>query len=654
MDVPRWGGPGMKPDMKPDMKTGETVPKRLRKRSEQHRDRPFSWEKDKAGVFQPVTFGEMWEQVRIIGAGLLEIGVKRGDHIGMMSHNRREWIFTDLAILGIGAADVPRGSDSTADEMGYILNHADCRITVAEDPTQCEKILSKKNALPSLKEIILFDDYPDRADRPEVPGVTIRSYQELLELGRAAGSDGARAFEEKVDRGDTDELATLLYTSGTTGEPKGVMLKHRSFLFQMDRLEKILFLTPQDIFLTVLPVWHSFERAVEYVCLNYGASLAYSKPIGKIMLDDMAAIKPTWMTSVPRIWEGIRSAVLRNVSKQSPIKQALFHFFMGIGEIHSDLVTAFMGRLPQFQKRYRFVDAAAAVIPLVILTPFRLLGNALVFKSLKDRLGGRFVAGVSGGGALPPYVDKFFQAAGIKVLEGYGLTETGPVLAVREQENPIPGTVGRLLPDVEYRVIAEDGSLCGPGRKGELHVRSEQIMTGYYKNPEKTAEVLTDDGWLNTGDLVLFTYTGEFRIVGRSKETIVLLGGENIEPQPIEDAVLQSAAIDQIMVVGQDQKFLSALVYPNEDRLVAFAQENEIETVEQEALFEDEQVKSFLHREIQDRVNSKTGFKPFEQIFRIHVLKKPFVVGDELTQTMKIRRAVVHEKYKREILELFR
>jgi long-chain acyl-CoA synthetase len=273
---------------------------------------------------------------------------------------------------------------------------------------------------------------------------------------------------------------------------------------------------------------------------------------------------------------------------------------------------------------------------------------------LKDRLGGRFVAGVSGGGALPPYVDKFFQAAGIKVLEGYGLTETGPVLAVREQENPIPGTVGRLLPDVEYRVIAEDGSLCGPGRKGELHVRSEQIMTGYYKNPEKTAEVLTDDGWLNTGDLVLFTYTGEFRIVGRSKETIVLLGGENIEPQPIEDAVLQSAAIDQIMVVGQDQKFLSALVYPNEDRLVAFAQENEIETVEQEALFEDEQVKSFLHREIQDRVNSKTGFKPFEQIFRIHVLKKPFVVGDELTQTMKIRRAVVHEKYKREILELFR
>jgi long-chain acyl-CoA synthetase len=633
---------------------GETVPKRMRLRSHQHAHRPFSWTKDVDGIFQPTSFKEMWQEVRTIGAGLKQLGVRRGDHIGIMSHNRREWIFTDLAILGLGAADVPRGSDSTADEMGFILAHADCEMTFAEDAAQCEKILSRKESLPRLKEIVLFDDFPTPEDRPQVDGVTIRSYRELLETGREAGDDGAASFEDEVDAGDTDELATLLYTSGTTGEPKGVMLKHRSFLFQMDRLEKILFLTPQDIFLTVLPVWHSFERAVEYVCLNYGASLAYSKPIGKIMLDDMAAIRPTWMTSVPRIWEGIRSAVLRNVSKQSPVKQALFHFFMGVGEIHSDLVTAFMGRLPQFQKRYRVVDAVAASIPLILLTPFRLLGNALVFKSLKTRLGGRFVAGVSGGGALPPYVDKFFQAAGIRILEGYGLTETGPVLAVRKQKNPVPGTVGPLLPDIEYTVLGEDGSLCGPGQKGELHVRSEQIMSGYYKNPEKTAEVLDEEGWLNTGDLVLFTYSGEFRIVGRSKETIVLLGGENIEPQPIEDAILQSSSIDQVMVVGQDQKFLAALVYPNEDQLAAFARENEIEFVEQEDLFEDEQVKNHLHREIQDRVNGKTGFKAFEQIFRIHVLSQPFEVGEELTQTMKIRRAVVEEKYKREIADLFR
>ncbi len=633
---------------------GETVPKRIRLRMEQHRSHPFSWTKDAEGVFQPTSFGQMWEEVGYIGAALMELGVKRGDHVGIMSHNRREWLFTDLAILGLGAADVPRGSDSTADEMGFILAHADCRITFAEDPAQCAKILSRRSALPQLEEIILYEDYPDKNDRPAAEGITIRSYHELREAGRAAGADGATRFEQEVDRGGADDLATLLYTSGTTGEPKGVMLKHRSFLFQMDRIEKILFLTPDDIFLTVLPIWHSFERAVEYICLNYGASLAYSKPIGKVMLDDMAAIRPTWMTSVPRIWEGIRSAVLRNVSKQSAVKQALFHFFVGVGEIHSDLTTAFTGRLPQFQKRSRFVDAAAAVIPLIILTPFRLLGNVLVFKSLKERLGGRFVAGVSGGGALPPYVDKFFQAAGIRVLEGYGLTETGPVLAVRKQKSPVPGTVGPLLPDVEFRVIAEDGSKCGPGEKGELHVRSEQVMAGYYKNPEKTGEVLSPEGWLNTGDLVLYTHDNELRIVGRSKETIVLLGGENIEPQPIEDSILQSAAIDQVMVVGQDQKFLAALVYPNQDQLVAFAGENQIEYVEQEELLEDEQVKNHLQREIQERINGKTGFKAFEQIFRIHILKKPFEVGNELTQTMKIRRSVVYDQYRREIAELFK
>lgn len=636
------------------MNTGETVVKRMRLRSEEHGTRPFSWSKDENGTFQPTSFEEMWETVRHLGSALMNHGVGRGDHVGIMSHNRKEWLFTDLAILGTGAADVPRGSDSTADEMAFIIAHADCQVVFAEDPAQCEKILSKRDTMPRLEQLILFEDYANVTDRPSVEGITIVSYHELLSEGREHDSNALHRFDTEVDAGTTDDLATLLYTSGTTGEPKGVMLTHRSFLFQMDRIEKILFLTPKDIFLTVLPVWHSFERAVEYICLNYGASLAYSKPIGSVMLDDMAKIRPSWMTSVPRIWEGIRKAVLRNVSKQSATKQAIFHFFVGVGEIYADLSTAFLGRLPAFQKRSRVVDAVAAFIPLVLLTPFRLLGDALVFKNLKARLGGKFVAGVSGGGALPPYVDKFFQAAGIRVLEGYGLTETGPVLAVRKQKSPVPGTVGPLLPDVEYRVIADDGSLCEPGRKGELHVRSPQVMQGYYKNPEKTAEVLTDDGWLNTGDLVLFTYDGEFRIVGRSKETIVLLGGENIEPQPIEDAILQSPAIDQVMVVGQDQKFLAALVYPNEERLATFAAEAGIDYVEQEDLFDDEKVKSFLHREIQDRINGKTGFKAFEQIFRIHILKKPFEVGTELTQTMKIRRSVVDDTYRRELEELFR
>ena len=628
----------------------ETVVKRMRRRAEEHADRPFSWTKDVDGTFQPTSFSQMWRTVTTLGAGLKALGVSRGEHVGIMSHNRREWIFTDLAILGLGAADVPRGSDSTAEEMAYILAHADCRVCFAEDLQQCKKILSKRDQIPTLQHIILYEL---DGELPQEPGVRITSYDEILASGESAGEAGRAAFEEEVAAGGTDDIATLLYTSGTTGEPKGVMLAHRCFLFQMDRLEHILFLTPQDIFLTVLPVWHSFERAVEYVCLNYGASLAYSKPIGKVMLDDMAKIRPTWMTSVPRIWEGIRAAVLRNVSKQSPAKQALFQFFLGVGEMHSDLYNTFMGRLPRFQQRSRVVDAAAAAIPLAILTPLRALGNVLVFQSLRDRLGGRFIAGVSGGGALPPYVDKFFQAAGISVLEGYGLTETGPVLAVRAQKRPIPGTVGALLPDVEYRVIGENGQELGPGRKGELHVRSPQVMQGYYKKPEETKQVLSDDGWLKTGDLVLFTYDRELRIVGRSKETIVLLGGENIEPQPIEDAILQSEYIDQVMVVGQDQKFLGALVYPNSEAMLAFAKEREIDFVEQEDLYDNEQVRALMGREIQSRVNAKSGFKAFEQVFRFHLLQTPFEVGEELTQTMKIRRSVVAERYHREIAKLF-
>lgn len=632
----------------------ETVPKRIRLRASQYPTTPFTYTKDKEGTFVPTSFADTWEIVRTVGAGLMALGVKRGDHVGLMSDNRQEWIRTDLAILGLGAADVPRGSDSTADEMAYILAHADCTISFAENPQQCEKILSKKDQMPKLERLILFDDYESPAKRPAPSGVTISSFTELLAAGEEAGEDGRAAFDREVDAGTGDELATLLYTSGTTGEPKGVMLRHRSFLFQMDRIANILFLTPRDIFLAVLPVWHSFERAVEYIVFNYGASLAYSKPIGKIMLDDMARIRPTWLTSVPRIWEGIRAAVFRNVAKQSPVKQALFHFFVGVGEMHANLLMTVQGRLPRFQKRNRIVDAVVAFVPFVLLTPFRLLGNVLVFRSLKQRLGGRFVAGVSGGGALPPYVDTFFRAAGILVLEGYGLTETGPILAVREQKRPIAGTVGKLLPDIEHRVIAEDGREVGPGEKGELHVRSEQVMEGYYKKPDVTAEVLTNDGWLNTGDLVLFTHDGEFRIVGRSKETIVLLGGENIEPQPIEDAILQSDAIDQVMVVGQDQKFLGALVVPNEEKMIEFAQAEGLSYVETEEILGDERFHGHIHEEIQARVNARTGFKGFEQVFRTHILRKPFEVGDEMTQTMKVRRSIVQERYKREIEALFR
>ena len=637
----------------------ETVPKRTKERVDAYGETAVYYVKDENGEFQPTTYREFWEGVQRLGTGLLELGVERGEHVGIISDNRYEWLMTDLALLSVGAVDVPRGSDAMAPEISYILNHADCRLTMAENAAQVNKILEHRDDIPKLERVVMYDYDEEAAAALKKAGIEALSFAELRERGATAFEADPSQFEAAMSEGKTDDIATIIYTSGTTGEPKGVMLTHRAFLFQMDRVKDRLFLDENDIFLSVLPIWHSFERAVEYIVIEYAAAVAYSKPIGKIMLDDMAKIRPTWMTSVPRIWEGIQAAVYRNVRKQSPVKQALFDFFVGVGKMFSYLGNMFRGLLPQFQRRSIWVDRAVSIIPLVLLFPLKKLGDVLVFKSLKEKLGGRFVAGVCGGGALPPYVDSFFQAAGIKLLEGYGLTETAPVLAVRKQNVPVPGTVGPLLDDIEYKVVTEDGQEVGPGHRGTLYVRSEQVMEGYYKKPEETGKVLSEDGWLNTGDVAMFTHRGECRILGRTKDTIVLRGGENVEPTPIEDKLVQSEYIDQAMVIGQnergeDQKFLAALIVPNAEKMDEFARENSVDYIESEELIEHPELQERIQMEINNLVNQKNGFKFFEHVYRFKLLPKPFEVGEEMTNTMKIKRPVVFRKYHREIAELFR
>ena len=589
-----------------------------------------------------------------LGSGFLELGIERGEHVGIISDNRSEWLVTDLALLAIGAVDVPRGSDAMAGEISYILNHADCRTTIAENAAQAGKLVERREEMPKLERVIMYDFEESAAPRSPIRDSrcsTSRSFRNAVpKPSRPIPSH----FETAMAEGKTDDIATIIYTSGTTGEPKGAMLTHRAFLFQMDRVKDRLYLDESDIFLSVLPIWHSFERAVEYIVIEYAAAIAYSKPIGKVMLDDMAKVRPTWMTSVPRIWEGIQGAVYRNVKKQSPLKQSLFHFFVGVGQTFNLMRNMFGNLLPQFQRRSIWVDRIVSFVPLVLLFPLKMLGDVLVFKSLKEKLGGRFVAGVCGGGALPPHVDNFFQAAGIKLLEGYGLTETAPVLAVRKQDAPVPGTVGTLLDDIEYKVITEDGREVGPGNRGTLYVRSDQVMEGYYKKPEETAKVLSEDGWLNTGDVAMFTHRGACRILGRTKDTIVLRGGENVEPTPIEDKLVQSEYIDQAMVVGQDQKFLAALIVANTEKMDEFARENKVEYIESEELIEHPEFQEVIRMEIDSLINAKAGFKLFEHVYRFKLLSKAFEVGDEMTNTMKIKRPVVYKKYNREIEDLFK
>jgi long-chain acyl-CoA synthetase len=557
-----------------------------------------------------------------------------------------------MAILGLGAVDVPRGSDSMPDEVAYILGHAECSVSFAEDRSQAEKILSRREALPDLKMLILFDD-SKALESSAVKDLQVLSFREIEEKGEAFYREHPDFFDSEVDKGSGSDLATLIYTSGTTGEPKGVMLTHRSFTFQIERIYDYVGIKAGHRLLSVLPIWHSFERSVTYIILNIGAAIAYSKPIGSVMLPDMQKVRPQWLTSVPRIWEGILSAIYRNMKKEGGIKLVMFTFFVAVGEMHATFLNMFLGQLPDFTKRYKILDKIIALLPLILLTPFHLLGQALVFRKIKTILGGRFIAGISGGGALPQYVDRFFSGVGIKLLEGYGLTETGPILSVRNERHPVFGTIGPLLPDVEYRVVDAEDNILPPGHKGTLFVKSEQIMEGYYKRPDLTEQVLKD-GWLNTGDVAIFTHSGELKILGRTKETIVLLGGENIEPVPIEDRLNASEAILQSMVVGQDQKFLAALIVPDMARLEEYAIANNISYVQSEELLTNPEIQEYMHNEIQKQVNTKNGFRHFECIYRFTMLPEAFEVGEELTTTLKIRRDVVYQKYHREIEELFK
>ena len=610
--------------------------------------------KNAEGIFQTITHKDFYSNVKTLGAGLASVGIKRGDNVGIISDNRYEWIVTDLALLGLGAADVPRGSDSTELEISYILNHSDCKVTFAENLSQAEKIIGQKKDIPLLEKIILFDGDEKSVSGFDSKGVEITFYKTVFEAGEKTLSSYPDLFEDELSKGNEFDIATIIYTSGTTGKPKGVMLTHRNFLFQLDRIRTgFLIVKPGDIMISILPVWHSFERTCEYVFLEAGGALAYSTPVGSVLIPDLAKVRPQWIVSVPRVWEGVRNAIYRNLKKSSPLKKGLFMFFLSVSEMVEKLKDYTAGRLPEFNKRSRLIDVSVSIIPLILLFPINILGHLIVFSKFKKLFGGKFVMGVSGGGALPPHIGRFFNALGIKVNEGYGLTETAPVLAVFRQKNPVRGTVGEMLPDVEYKILDKQMNPVPPGEKGVLYVKSDQVMKGYYKNDEETEKVLKN-GWLNTGDIVVGTINREIKIVGRAKETIVLSGGENIEPVPIEDKCLESDFIDQIIVLGQDQKYIAALIVPNFELLEQKASDLEIPYMDTDELLNIPEITDIIDNEIKSRINNKNGFKHFEKIFKFKLLVKPFEVGKELTQTMKLRRSVINEEYKSEIKKLFK
>lgn len=583
-------------------------------------------------------------------------GLRKGDKVGIISDNMWQWMVIDQAILSLGAVDVPRGSDSTANELTYILKHSDCKMCFLENPEQADKILPEIKSFDLLKTLILISGSKESIKSNIPDDVEILYFKDLIsdESLKSNHSEAVKSLRLSVK---ADDLATLIYTSGTTGTPKGVMLTHDNIVKDIEYMLMILDPGYKDRWVSVLPIWHVYERTVEYAVIATCGLMAYSKPVAKQLLPVLAEIRPTWMISVPRIWESIYNGITMQVKNGSIVKRVLFNFFLNVGLIHNRNWKQITGMVAYFEKQsliVTFMRKLKALIMFILLFPVDLLGFVLVFSKIRKKVGGFLKTPISGGGKLPDYLDDFFSALKINILEGYGMTETAPVICVRNNKTLVSKTVGRPIPGVEVMIGDENfNPLPNQMEKGIIYVKGRIVMKGYYKDTENTIKILKD-GWLNTGDLGRKTTKGEVQILGRAKETIVLTGGENIEPSPLEEVILESPLIKNVMLVGQDKKYLAAIVAPDEENLCAFAAEKGIKFSNFEELCGNSEINDMIHSIMKEKISVKNGFKSHENIKYIKLLTKQFEIGDELTRSLKMKRNVISEKYEKEIESMFK
>lgn len=637
------------------VEANDTVPKMIQKSAEQFSEIIAQYKRVKGGDFEPVTYRNMFQIGLDFGAALLNLGLKRKDKIGLISDNRAEWQQADIGIMAIGAIDVPRGCDATPIDLEKILSITECAYSIAENNSQVQKILSLKEKLPWLKTLIHFEnDIKDETRKlAEENNVTLFSFEEMIKEGQKWRIEHKGEVEAELEKGQADELATIIFTSGTTGTPKGVMLSHRNFLTQLDEIPERIFLNPGDKALSVLPVWHVFEREVEYVILIQGAAICYSKPVGSILLADFKKINPQLLPAVPRVFEAVYEGITKKMRKTGGIVEFMFNFFVGFAKIHKRMQRKMFNQNPCFTVYYPVLWWILFIIPWLLGFPLYWLGDLLVFRKIKAMLGNDFRGGIAGGGALPPNIDEFFWALGITLVEGYGMTETAPIVSVRPLAAPIYRTIGSPIRGVKARIVDQDGYVLGRCKEGVLQIKGDTVMKGYYKNPEKTAEAMTIDGWLDTGDLAIFTIHDELQIRGRVKDTIVLRGGENLEPLPIEMKLAESKFIKQAVAVGQDKRFLAALILVDEEEIKNYADFNGIQYDTFENLLSSEIIHKLYENEIANLINAKNGFKMFERIAKFCLITKPFEVGVELSAKQEIMRFRINEIYKKEIESMF-
>jgi long-chain acyl-CoA synthetase len=567
------------------------------------------------GAWRTLTWREVGDSVREIATGLIALGRKKGEAVGILSASRAEWVQADFAIFSAGCVTIPVYPTYPLDLIQYIVNDAGVKTLIVEDPGQLAKVLEVQGKMEGLEQIVVIQGYEGKEPSPR-----IFTWEALRRLGRENREKFKSELASRVADTRPDDIATIVYTSGTTGPPKGVVQTHGNHLAALGSAAETTSIREGDVHLLFLPLAHSFARLESFIGIHRGLTTAFAENIDKLR-DNLPETRPHFLCSVPRVFEKVYAGALAKAESGSPLKKKIFHWALGVGKEVS--------RLKQAKKP----------VPAGLKLKYR-LAHKLVFSKMHAALGGRLRFAVSGGAPLSREIAEFFHAAGILILEGYGLTETCPVLSNNQEDNFKFGSVGLPIPGVEIK-IAPDGEILGRGKN---------IAQGYFKKPEATAEVFLAGGWFATGDIGRIDEDGFLFITDRKKDLIVTAGGMNIAPQNIENLLKGDPFISQAMVHGDKRPYPVALLTVNPDELVKFAKEQGILITDPAALAKHPKVVERVSRIVE---NKNTELQSYAKIKKFAILPGDFTVDNGLlTPTLKVKRKVITEK-NREILDSF-
>jgi len=593
----------------------DTLAKLFWSRVDKSADKPAQMFKQ-GGTWKTLTWREVGEAVREVALGLITLGRSKGDTIALLSSSRAEWVQADFAIFSVGGITVPVYPSYPPDLIAYIVNDSGARTIFVEDATQLAKVLEVREKMPALEHVIVMTGY----DAPQPPKA-VMTWQTLRRLGRDNAEAHKSTLAERVTATRPDDLASIVYTSGTTGPPKGVMQTHGNHIAAQASGQKSTPVQEGWVHLLFLPLAHSFARLESFLGVNHGLTTAFAENLDK-MRENLVEVKPHFICSVPRVFEKVYAGVLAKAAAGSGLKQKIFHWAVGVGRDVS-----------RHQQRGQPVPT--------MLELKRKIAHKLVFSKLHAGLGGRLQWAISGGAPLSRDIAEFFHAAGILILEGYGLTETCPVGTFNRPDKFKFGSVGQALEGIELKIAAD----------GEILFRGPNIARGYFKQPEATAEVFESGGWFHTGDIGRLDEEGFLFITDRKKDLIVTAGGMNIAPQNIENMLKADPFISQVMVHGDRRPYPVALITLNPDELAKFAREQGVLTSDPAALVKHPKIVERVSRTVEEK---NTNLQSYAKVKKFAILPVDFTPeGGELTPTLKVKRKVVSEKYKKELESLY-